>query len=470
MVSRVPADLPGVILVCTACFFSRNVLAEFIPEISVAEIYSDNITLSRSGDKEGDLVTQIAPALRATYDSRRLQLDANYRMQGLIYLNNSDSNETFHQLDSQVQAALPANFFFDASARVSQQIVNPDQGLVASNIPVNRNFTDVVTLKASPYWQYVDDSGLRTLFRYTHGEVDYVLEEEEEDERIEDSQLRRSQFSTGMNEGGQTFQWSLDYIKDEVLFESGEENIFEQAALQLGLLVGRKTLFFVTRGEENNEFAIDPAVEAPTGPFWNVGIRWNSLPKDVFEVFGGERYFGDYYGLSWNHMGRYIKVDVELSQELFTDAQAQLGARTFINGQFIERNLDRPAIDVYLSDRVSVGFEIERALTNIRLSIFGENREFQSTGERGRIRVAELEWGVQMSARQRLFASVDTRTDRLVGDEREDRLNRYRGGVTRELGPRTTAELTFIRADYESNFPGVDYIENSLALSFTRVF
>lgn len=469
-VRRVPPDLPGLILACTACLISRNAIAEFVPEVSLGEIYSDNITLSRSGNKEDDLVTQIAPAFHADYESRRLRLDADYRMQALFYLNNKDSNETFHQLDSSAETALPADFFFDASARVSQQIINPERGLVASNIPINRNFTDVVALKASPYWQYVDDSGWRTLFRYTRGDVDYALEDETGDDHIEDSQLRRSQFSTGTTESGQTLQWSLDYSKDDVRFESGAENIFEQASLQLGLLVGHKTVFFVTRGEEDNEFAINPAAEKPTGSFWNVGIRWNSPPKNAFKVFGGERYFGDYYGLSWDHKGHYINTSMEYSQELYTDAQAQLGAHAFINGQFIERELDRPATDVYLSDRLLMSVEVEHALTSIRLSVTGENREFQSTGEEGRIRFVELEWALQMSARQRVFASVDTRTDRLVGDAREDTLNRFRAGVTRDLGPRTSAGLTFLRAMFDSNFPGVDYVENSLSLSFTRSF
>ncbi|HEX7027647.1 MAG TPA: TIGR03016 family PEP-CTERM system-associated outer membrane protein [Gammaproteobacteria bacterium] len=466
-----PARLPRFVLACMVVFVSRHAVAEFIPEISVAGIYSDNITLSRSEEnKEGDFVTQISPGFRAFYDSKRLRLDANYRMQGLLYNENSDSNETFHQLDSQVQTRLPANFNFDAAARASQQVINPEQGLVASNIPINRNFTDVVTLRASPYWEYVGDSGMRTLLRYTRGEVDYALEEEEEDEDIEDSSLRRSQFSTGMNEGGQRLQWSLDYIKDEVEFESGMINIFEQAALQLGILLGRKTVFFVTRGEEDNTFIFDPSLEPPTGPFWNAGFRWISLPKDSFEIFGGERYFGDYYGMSWNHAGRYINVDMEFSQELFTDAQSQLGANTFINGRFIERNLDRPVTDVYLSDQLSLAFELERALTSIRFAVRGENREFQSTGEQGRIRVAELEWGVQLSARQRLIVSLDSRQDRLVGDEREDILNRLRTGITRELGPRTTAGIMFLRAEFESDFPGIDYIENALSLSFTRIF
>jgi uncharacterized protein (PEP-CTERM system associated) len=194
------------------------------------------------------------------------------------------------------------------------------------------------------------------------------------------------------------------------------------------------------------------------------------LPKDSFEIFGGERYFGDYYGMSWNHAGRYINVDMEFSQELFTDAQSQLGANTFINGRFIERNLDRPVTDVYLSDQLSLAFELERALTSIRFAVRGENREFQSTGEQGRIRVAELEWGVQLSARQRLIVSLDSRQDRLVGDEREDILNRLRTGITRELGPRTTAGIMFLRAEFESDFPGIDYIENALSLSFTRIF
>lgn len=466
---RVPRDLPGFILACTACFVSRNAIAEFIPEVSLAEIYSDNITLSRGGDKEDDLVTQIAPAIHADYESRRVRLDLDYRFQALFYLDHKDSNETFHQLDGSAKTALPANFFFDASARVSQQIVNPELGLVASNVPIYRNFTDVVALQASPYWQYVDDSGLRTLFRYTRGDVDYALEDEGED-RIEDSQLRRSQFSTGTTESGQTLQWSLDYSKDDVLFESGAENIFEQASLQLGLLVGHKTVFYVTRGEENNEFALDPAEEEPDGPFWNVGIRWNSPPKDTFEIFSGERYFGDYYGLSWNHKGHYINTDVEYSQELYTDAQAQLGGHTFVNGQFIERDLDRPATDVYLGERLLMSVEVEHALTSVRLSVTGENREFQSTGEEGRIRFAELEWALQVSARQRFVASVDTRTDRLVGEVREDTLNRFRAGVTRELGPRTTAGLTYLRAVFNSNFPGIDYVENSVWLSFARIF
>jgi uncharacterized protein (PEP-CTERM system associated) len=104
------------------------------------------------------------------------------------------------------------------------------------------------------------------------------------------------------------------------------------------------------------------------------------------------------------------------------------------------------------------------------LSVSGENREFQSTGEEGRIGFAGLEWAVQVSARQQLVASVDTRRDRLVGDDREDTLSRLKAGVNRELGPRTTAGLMFLRAVFKSDFPGIDYVENSLSLSFTRIF
>jgi len=123
---------------CCLLLFSASALAEkweFEPRLSVTESYFDNLTLvsDESGEKNGELVTQLLPGFSLTRKSRRLQLNALYTYGYIKYLGNEFSDRSYNQGSLNASAELIRQYLFmNAIASVSQQVFDPTRAFSAN--------------------------------------------------------------------------------------------------------------------------------------------------------------------------------------------------------------------------------------------------------------------------------------------------------------------------------------------------
>jgi uncharacterized protein (PEP-CTERM system associated) len=135
-----------------------------VPELSVKEVFTDNLFLSAS-DEEEDFVTELTPRINIYGNGRRATVRVNYALQGLLYANNGDQNTHFHQLFSSGVCELVRQLIFiDGGATITQQnLTDTGRGVftnfgpgtflggVGDNISVTGERETVTTYRLSPY-------------------------------------------------------------------------------------------------------------------------------------------------------------------------------------------------------------------------------------------------------------------------------------------------------------------------------
>jgi uncharacterized protein (PEP-CTERM system associated) len=141
-----------------------------VPTISISETLTDNVALAPDNRKESDLITRISPGVRLEKPAGRLKLNLNYQMQGLLYANNSDSNDIQNYLNASGTLEAIRNWFFiDARANISQQVLSPFG--VQSNVAtenINQNRAETLAYQLSPYIKGRMGATTEYQLRYTY--------------------------------------------------------------------------------------------------------------------------------------------------------------------------------------------------------------------------------------------------------------------------------------------------------------
>ncbi len=460
-------------ILLVACIFIWPVKSgathwEFQPSVSLSEIFSDNIELQPRGMEQDEQITEVAPSLDAAYNSRKVQANINYRLQSLFYSEEDGRDEVFHQLDTLLQADLPAQFFIEGSARYSQQVVEPDELFTFSNIPVANNQADVAAANLSPYWRVATETGLQTEIRFTGGVVNY--DEGPNVGTLEDSDIKAINVVVQQADIANRLTWAVFYNKNEIEFEDSGVNIFEQTSVELGIPLGSRALVFFTAGEEDNEFEIAAAQEPPEGSFWNIGLRWSSPRGNAFELLAGDRFFGEYYRLSWEYSGRYGVIELGYSEDLFTDTQAQFGERASVDGEALVNTSLRPSTGVFLQKRADFELRFRKSRTELRFIAYNEVREFQANDTEDETGFAQLRWDWVLRSRLNFNARYQYRVDDFGDSGIENRLKEARIGFERSFGSRSVADLSIRTADLGSSIVTNEYRENTLQIGFRRDF
>jgi hypothetical protein len=67
------------------------------PRVTLTETFTDNVNINRANrDKQGDLITEVAPGLRIEARTARLKAYFDYALRGQAYARDSDYNRTHH--------------------------------------------------------------------------------------------------------------------------------------------------------------------------------------------------------------------------------------------------------------------------------------------------------------------------------------------------------------------------------------
>ncbi len=145
----------GMLLSVTLLLFHSHSLAKgwnITPNLTLAETFSDNITLASPGNEKSAFVTQVNPGVSINYNTAVNRANFNYRMQNLLNAGGNGQWDIFHQLDFNSTTRLVRNsLFMDLNATNSQQnTINLNRP--NSNLQGNANRTNVTNVGISPYW------------------------------------------------------------------------------------------------------------------------------------------------------------------------------------------------------------------------------------------------------------------------------------------------------------------------------
>lgn len=473
------AVAPGVLLLVLylpSTTISADGTWDFVPRVSIGQIYSDNINLAPKGEEDSEFVTRLDAGVSARREGARARARVDYNLLGLAYWEDSDANDVFHQLDADGRVILvPERFFLEALATYDQRVRSRgDRGGDIVNTGVDR--TDVFNLRLTPvYVQQFDDFATAEL-RYTYDRVDY----QESDARDTNSESNRVRARLDSGPMFAQVGWSLSFDREEIDFDDGSAVTFQTAEALARLSVTERFSVFGAVGNERNDFEQDPSRARPDDTFWRAGATLQAADRTFAEAFVGERFFGTTYGGELRRQLRDGRLFAGYVEDLRT--VNEIDDLRFVRDEFGDPIFDpvtgQPIFElpdllssVYLRKRFSAGVSIRRGKTSWGLRIFDEKREFEIDDRRERVQglIGDVTWRVL--PRTSLFGDFRIEESTFADErDREDTLLRTRLGVSRALGPRTSASLAYSYNERESTVPDREYRENRVTATFTKSF
>ena len=447
---------------------------DITPRVSISQIYSDNISLEAKGDENDEFVTRLDAGVALLREGARARARLDYNLLGLVFWDESDDNDVFHQLDAEGRVDLVPNRFFVEGLATFDQRERSRAGRTGDIVNIGVDRTDVFNIRVSPvYVQTFDDFGTGEL-RYTYDRVDY------EDDRDTDSESNRVRANLASGPMFARIGWNLSFDREEIDFDDGSSVTFQTAEALARVNVTDRFSVFGAIGDENNDFDQDPTRAQPDDTFWRAGATFRPTNRTFMEGFFGERFFGTTYGGTLRRDLRDGRLSVDYVEELRT--VNEIDDLRLVRDEFGDPIFDpetgRPIFEladlrtgVFLRKRFSTGVSIRRTKTDWGLRIFDERREFEIDNRDERVQgiVGDITWRVL--PRTSVFGNLRVEESTFADErDREDTLWRARLGVNRDLGPRTSASIDYGYTERESNVADREYRENRLTASFTKTF
>lgn len=378
--AKVVWSLPVSLVLLIHCPISYAKHWTVTPGIQLGEIYTDNVGLDSSGGSRSEFISEAAPSLVIKGKGPRFQLNLNYRMQNLIYATNSAANRTYHKLKAGSKAELIGKLLYlDASAYMSQQLINPSGKIPFGNFAISSNRTNVRTYHISPYVRHSFGTTASAELRYGYTHINYSA---------------RPQYASRSNQymarlaSGPSFNrisWSLYYNREKVMYRTGRNVAFESIQGQLGWLLTRTLRLEGSVGYDKNQYISSGG--RTSGKRWSVGIRWAPGPRTSLSAEYGRRYFGNNYLLEFKHRSRFTSWQASYSVRPTTSRNLQLSSQVvgLINpsGQMNLINLLVPTLttQVYIQKRAELSAQRRLKSGSIDLRVYHVRRTFQQTGE-----------------------------------------------------------------------------------------
>ncbi len=453
----------------------------FTPQVSVREIYTDNIRLS-SQDEEEDFVTDINPGFLYRLRGRRLEVNVDYNLEAILG-RKDDPTEINHQLQADSTAEIISErLFFDVRSTYAQTNASNTGRQATDNISLTGNRIDSFTYSVSPNFRQRFGSYANGLVRYTFSEV--LNEGDAVDSR---SHLGNLEFESGSR--FTRMPWRLAYSRQHIENEdvsnltSGEdETELQRVEGLVRYLFTRQYGIFVRGGIDDNDFQ---SATDNDGPFWEAGFTWDPSRRTRLEAGYGDAFFGNFVSFSLSHRSRRTIWELRLAEDVSTTGQDQLArglwSRTDEFGEPIVDPLDgtpvrNPTDTASLTDEVFVKRRFDGSValkgrrSDLTLQGFNENREFQRSGQTESVYGISVDVSRNLSRKSKVgFGGRWQETDFRDG-LRED--TRWEGSarMTRQFGRNLQGSIEYRYTEESSNEPAAEFSENRVMATLRGSF
>lgn len=465
------------------------------------EIFSDNIRLAPAGSQKSAFVTEMSPGIAIIGRSARTTLNVNYQMQNLYNARGEESLDTFHQLYSNGNAVLvPNRFFLNLRSSISQQNTSNNQ-IANDNISGIGNRTNVSTFGLSPTWT-------PRFGNYANGNVRVNFDTLTTDSS---SSTNGNAFSDTVNVSElvqlnsgiefKRFSWGLTFNNTENNRTSASaDNVsFQNYNGIVRTYISKYFNIFAQGGYSNNNFQSITNSNA-NGFYYTLGGQWK--PNRLYSVeagYGNNRHvtvaITPMQRFSW--ITTYRENDIGLNTG--TTWQTALNYRTRKSSWFLSHDNDTtttqaillqqqtvlvdinpdPVIsqpvpflvniptlsnEVIVRERWNLSASYNSAKGTLGANIFDENRTFQLTNNKEKVRGVSANWSWKMASRTNAYISPRwQQIDR--NNSAQD--NRYDVsiGLTRSITNHLNSRIEFMHLDQSSDTPSNNYQENRATAS-----
>jgi len=466
-----------------------------VPAFAVQTTYTDNLRLVPDEFAQGELVTQLIPAISASANGKKLSFNFDYAPQLTFYARGLSEDDIFHVLNAVGTAELADKLLFlDAGADVRQYDVTLQGAQSNNNVNVTGNRATVGTFYLSPYLSHQFGSSAVALARFTYSAWN------SNDVQSFNNTADSIELDLSSGPDYRVLTGNLNYRKANIDYDR-QPDLAAEVVLATGRRLITPTLGLLAQvGDENYERVVagQPTGVKDGGSRWGVGLEWVPSARTQLTAAMGQRFFGDAYFLDIAHRTRLLTLRAGYSQdvtttrtEFFTGANG--GAASYLDPLYCTKSADPEACKQNLNSVVSTRglplstngpvnffsaapflqerFQVSVAMQGVRnvviATVFVDARKelpgfsllVDNNVDQNGINFA---WNLPMGARTfwNLDATYDLNKFRDTG--REDNVTTFGVGVTRQLQQRLTGSVNYRGQQRDSSVSLASYTEHSL--------
>ena len=450
--------------------------AEFTPQVTAGLTHTDNIALTTI-DKESEFIYRLEPSFSFDHEAGAVTVNADYRAQALRYRDLGET-DVYHQYDANLRFALiPDTFFMDVGGNRSQTIVDPEQAIPYSNLPVSQNRQDRDEYYAAPSFQYSFGDSIAMTGEYRHTWVEYSETDAQVGSLFDarDNRQGEATFALDNYQRERGLTWALRYNWQRAEYEEEIPWEYQQALAELGFWAGGNTRIFASAGKESAwDQPLDPKMQ---DGLWEAGFAHQLGQRLSAEFAAGERSFGSSWRGDLQFNFRRGSTSLSYAETPTTEGRIRYPRGAFDDPEVPEDFLSRPGrTERFIAKRLQWTLNLELRRTGLGLSYFDDDRTERTTAE-GTPLVDESQRGASLTISYR----VGARTDLSMGGswvEREleggdtGEILRANVGIGYRLGQRTGLTLSYLYAeeDGEGSTSLRDYVANTVSFDITRTF
>jgi len=446
----------------------------FAPEVTVAGTYTDNFALAPDGLEESDFVTEARPSFSLEAEGTRFNADIDYQYQHFFFAENSERDESYHNLSAVTNTAVvPERLMLALNGAYGQTLIDPREPIPVSNVLVSGNLTDFWSADAAPSYRQPIGARHTAQADYSYGVVRYPDFDLSQGNNVDSVDRQRYGLTVGTNDDEPGVQWSAAARRIQADYEDFDTFKTDEAVVRVAVPLGR-TLQLIVRGGMESDVEEDPRGGGLDEEFWEAGAAWEPSGRNRFEARIGERFFGTTYFAQWDMDGARLDANVTYQEAPTTLSIEQLNPQRVLVRNGSNPGFDIVALtnDVYVNKEGTAQLSWALARSEIVLTARDVRREYINTDDEDRESGAGLAWYWRLGPRTQINAGVYAGRVEFRDTDVTDKLAQATIGAVRRLGERTLLGITLRHDQRRSNTVQQDneYTEQAATLTFTRVF
>lgn len=485
---------------------------DITPRLYLAEHLSDNINLD-DDNKESDLVTVITPGISIHGEGRRVRADVDYKLQNLIFLNNSGASNSSQRLDADANVELAKDtLFLDARSTMGQVLVDATDTISSNRINNAGNRTNFYTWGLSPYVQSQFGGFADGVFRYGYSEIQY-------EEGASDATI--NSFDVGLvsgHRGPSELSWLADYNYTDQQRNPASDVLLNNGQAEARYRLTNRFSLVATAGFADNDF--ETRRNNINGSYWSAGGFWqpnrfmsldvqkgSNLESVAIALYPTRRtsllasYRNRLVGLnpgpvwsgSFNHYTRRTTWNASYSETTTTQQLQTLNSGGFVSLSVDpitgEINTDPQPGDLTvtvpqapvesLTDEVTENkiargtFGMKLGKTSMRVTVFDLKRTRLSTLRVDDTRGFSGSLNRRVAPRTNATLSGSWQNINITDNTGRDDQRVFwfvQGKLSRQIRRKLTGSVLYVFTQQESEGNGVNYSENRIVAALTAVF
>lgn len=453
---------------------------DITPSVTVRETFTDNAFLNGGdGEKNSDLITELAPGLIIRGRGGRSSLDLDFTHRQLFF-KNTDQDDSTQRLNASGQIEIWDRVaFIDGTASLSRQVIDARDAVTDTAAGEVNNRTDVRSFDLSPFFLHHFGTWVETESRFRASDVS-VSGDAAADTRTFTETLR-------LNSGRrfQRLRWSL-------LVNRSKEIRDDDTPSDKRFTVDNDYTFVwdskvsILAGIGYEDIEDGTLIDQPQGVTWNAGLAFTPSRRTSLRATYGRRFDDSNFAFDGSHqLSSRTRVTANYTETLQSTQRRLTEDLSFIGTDALGNLIDvrtglpftagtddfRLQTDTFKQRRFSAALTGSRKRNRFTLATFWEERDTDATGTDDTVIGVSGNLSRALSRRATGTIRLTYRNSQFEGvEDRTDDLYTVTGNLTYQIFRNTSAVLSYSRTQRDSDADADDLTENAVVLSLRREF